>query len=127
MEAEALKVLFVGNGGQSSQDIAEAVRKTGGTIESTGFDSAVSMLKRGAFRAVLFEPNAPNTASLFQVTALTVQAPKVPIIVVGSAADQAFAVEAIAAGAQDFMAREELTPEKLERKIRCAIERQYER
>ena len=127
MEPDVLKVLFIGNGGHLSGEIAEAMRKVGGTVEFSKFDGAISLLKRNSIHAVLFEPPAPNAASLFQVTSLTVQAPKLPIIVVGSAEQESFAVEAIAAGAQDFLAEEEITPVKLDRKIRCAIERQHER
>src|SRR6185369_6135054 len=126
MEAEPLKILFIGNG-EFSRDVATAVQETGGSMEISAFDNAIATLKKGSFLAVLFEPSVVNAASLFQVTSLAVQAPRLPVIVVGSIKDEAFAVEAVAAGAQDFLAKEELSPQKLERKIRCAIERQHER
>jgi sigma-B regulation protein RsbU (phosphoserine phosphatase) len=127
MESEQLKVLLVGGDGRFARDIADALGKTGGTIEVATFDAAISTLKKNPFKAVLFEPASVNAAALFQITSLAVQVPRVPIIVLGSAADEAFAPEVIAAGAQDFLSREEFTPQKLERSARCAIERQAER
>jgi phosphoserine phosphatase RsbU/P len=127
MESEPLKVLLVGSHAQFARDVAGVLGKTGGTIEVATFDAAISTLRKNSFHAVLFEPAAVNAAALFQITSLAVQSPGVPVIVLGSAADEAFAVEVIAAGAQDFLAKEEFTPQKLERAIRCAIERQSER
>jgi sigma-B regulation protein RsbU (phosphoserine phosphatase) len=127
MESEPLKVLLVGSDGRFARDVADALGKTGGTIEAVTFDAAISTLKKNLFHAVLFEPSSVNAAALFQITSLAVQAPGVPVIAVGSADDEAFAVEVIAAGAQDFLVKEEFTAQKLERAIRCTIERQAER
>ena len=50
-----------------------------------------------------------------------------PVIVLGSTNDGTFAVETVTAGAQDYLAREQLDPRMLQRTIRCAMERQHER
>src|SRR5258708_15845463 len=86
MEAEPLKILFIGNDRRFADDVADAIRKTGGTIEVSTFDTAIPTIKNNSFCAILFEPVAPNAGSLFQITSLTVQAPQLPVIVVGSAA-----------------------------------------
>jgi sigma-B regulation protein RsbU (phosphoserine phosphatase) len=127
MESEPLKVLLVGNDGRFARDVADAIVKTGGTIEVATFEAAVSTLKKNPFHAVLFEPAGVNAAALFQITSLSVQAPRAAIIVLGSAADEMFAVEVIASGAQDFLVKAELDGQKMERAIRCAVERQAER
>jgi phosphoserine phosphatase RsbU/P len=127
MESDSLKVLFIGNDGRFAQDIAGALRKGGGTMQIVPFDAAGDVLQKDFFHAILFEPSQANAAGLFQVTSLTVHAPRLPVIVLGSVGDAAFAVKAITAGAQDFLAREEFTPQKLERKILSAMERQTER
>jgi len=127
MESEPLKVLLVGSDGRFARDAAGVLGETGWTIEAVPFDAAISTLKKNPFHAVLFEPASVNAAALFQITSLAVQSPRVPVIAVGPAADEAFAVEVIAAGAQDFLVKEECTAQKLERVIRCAIERQSER
>ncbi|HEX3625997.1 MAG TPA: SpoIIE family protein phosphatase [Verrucomicrobiae bacterium] len=127
MDPQALKILFIGNEDGFAHDANEALRTIGGTMDRADFDRAASALKNNSFSAILFEPGSPNTASLFQVTALTIQAPHLPVIVVGSANDESFAVETINAGAQGYLAREEFQPDLMRRTIRCAIERQIER
>src|SRR5471030_69671 len=127
MESESLKVLLVGSDAQFARNVTDALGKTGGTIEVATFDAAISALKRNPFHAVLFEPSSVNAAALFQITSLAMQSPRVAVVVLGSAADEAFAVEVIASGAQDFLAKEEFTAQKLVRAIRCAIGRQAER
>jgi sigma-B regulation protein RsbU (phosphoserine phosphatase) len=127
MESQPLKVLLVGGDERLARDVADALGKSGGSIEAAAFEAAISTLKRSPFDAVLFKPASVNAAALFQITSLAVQSPRVPVIVLGSAADEAYAVEVIAAGAQDFLVKEEFTPQKLERAIRCAMERQTER
>lgn len=126
MESEPLKVLLVGSDGRFARAVADALRETGGTIEATKFEAAASALKN-SFHAVMFEPVAASAAALFQITSLTVQSPHVPVIVLGSENDEAFAIEAVTAGAQDFLRKEEFDAQRLERKIRSAMERQHER
>ncbi|HEV2331126.1 MAG TPA: SpoIIE family protein phosphatase [Verrucomicrobiae bacterium] len=127
MDPQALKILFIGNDDGFAHSAAEALRTIGGEMDRADFDRAASALKNNSFSAILFEPGAPNAASLFQVTALTIQAPHLPVIVVGSVHDESFAVETINAGAQGYLAREEFQPDLMRRTIRCAIERQIER
>jgi phosphoserine phosphatase RsbU/P len=127
MDPQALKILFIGNDDEFARNASGALQTFGGTLERADFDQAASALKNNSFSAILFEPATPNTASLFQVTALTIQAPHLPLIVVGSVNDESFAVEAINAGAQGYLAREEFQPHLVRRTIRCAIERQIER
>src|SRR5476649_1397901 len=127
MESEPLKVLLAGADGRFARDLAGTLGKTGGTIEVATFEAAISTLKKNPFHAVLFEPPSVNAAALFQITSLAVQAPRVAVIVLGSAADGEFAMEVVSAGAQDYLAKEEFEPHLLQRTIRCAMERQQER
>ncbi|HEU5395809.1 MAG TPA: SpoIIE family protein phosphatase [Verrucomicrobiae bacterium] len=127
MDSEPLKVLQVVNDEAFSRTVADAIREIGGTAQVVTFDTAVATLKNNSYSAVLFEPPTTNAAGLFQITSLAVQSPKVPVIVIGSTTNEPFAVEAITAGAQDFIAKEEFTVRRLERKILCAIERHLER
>lgn len=127
MDSQVLKILFIGNDDGFARSVAEALQSSGGTLERAEFDRAGIVLKNNNFSAILFEPATPNTASLFQVTALTIQAPHIPVIVVGSVANESFAVETINAGAQGYLALEEFQPHLVQRTIRCAIERQIER
>ena len=127
MDSQALKILFIGKDEQFATSAATALREMGGVLERAEFDRVGSVLKHNSFSAILFEPATANTAGLFQVTSLTIQAPHLPVIVVGSVKEESFAVETINAGAQGYLAREEFEPHLMHRTVRCAIERQIER
>jgi len=127
VEAESLKILFVGNDANLAHSVADMVRENKGAAEAVPFDAAVATAKKNSFDAILFEPPTAASAALFQITALTVQLPKIPVIVLGTANDKTFGIQTIAAGAQDFLPKEQINAEKLERRIRFAIERQHER
>ncbi len=127
MESQALKILFIGKDETFARNAGEALQKFGGLLERADFDAAAAALRANSFSAVLFEPATANTAGLFQVTSLTIQAPHLPVIVVGSVIDESFAVETINAGAQGYLATEEFDGQLMHRTIRCAIERQIER
>ncbi|HXE43099.1 MAG TPA: PAS domain S-box protein, partial [Candidatus Baltobacteraceae bacterium] len=127
MEAESLKILFVGNDANLARGVTDAMRENGGTTETVAFDAAVATAKKSSFNAILFDPPSANSSAIFQITALTVQLPRLPVIVLGSASDKSFGIEAIAAGAQDFLPKDQFNAEKLERRIRFAMERQHER
>lgn len=127
MDSQALKVLFIGRDERFAKDADAVLRETGGSLEKADFENAGAMLKSNSFKAILFEPATANAAGLFQITSLTIQAPHLPIIVLGSYDDEEFAVETSNAGAQGFLARETFEPHLLRRTIKCAIERQIER
>jgi len=127
MDSPALKILFVSNDGHFAGKAAEVLREAGGTLERSNFEHAATALKADSFSAILFEPATANAAGLFQITSLTIIAPQLPIIVVGSIQDESFAVETSNAGAQGFLARETFEARLVRRTIRCAIERQIER
>ncbi len=130
MESESLKVLFIGSDENFARAIAGMLQEAGGTIKADfvpALEAGFATLKKNSFDAILFELPTANTAGLFQATSLAIKAQRVPVIVFGSATDEAFAVEAVRAGAQDYLAKEHLDAQALQRAIRCAIERQQER
>jgi sigma-B regulation protein RsbU (phosphoserine phosphatase) len=130
MESEPLKVLLIGNDAQFARVVGEMLGQTGAPIKvatEPTLDAGFAALKKNQFQAVLFElPNA-NASTLFQITALAVKIPRMPVIVLGSISDETFAVEAVRAGAQDYLVKEQLDAAALQRSIRYAIERQQER
>lgn len=127
MDYQALKILFVGRDEQFARDADAVLRETGGFLEKVDYERAGAAINGNSFSAILFEPPTANTAGLFQITSLTIQAPHLPVIVVGSIHDEGFAVETSNAGAQGYLARETFEPHLLRRTIRCSIERQIER
>src|SRR6267142_1319023 len=65
----------------------------------------------------------PDGAGLANVSLIKAEAPKLPVIVAGDLDNEMVAVEAVHAGAQDYLVKHQLTPGWLERSIRYAIER----
>ena len=129
MESELLKVLLIAGDGRLAQAVAEKLRKEGQPVEiatAPALDAGVARLSASSFDVVLFELPSANAAGLFQVTFLATKAPGVPMVVLGPNQDEAFAVEVIRAGAQEYFAREELSERALEPVIRCALERHLE-
>ncbi|MGA9779368.1 MAG: SpoIIE family protein phosphatase [Limisphaerales bacterium] len=129
MESELLKVLLIAGDGRLAQAVAEKLRKEGQPVEIAtvpALDAGVTRLSANAFDVILFELPSANAAGLFQVTFLATKAPGVPIVVLGPNQDEAFAVEVIRAGAQEYFAKEELGERALEPVIRCALERHLE-
>ncbi|HKW31151.1 MAG TPA: SpoIIE family protein phosphatase [Verrucomicrobiae bacterium] len=129
MESELLKVLLIAGDGRLAQAVAEKLRKEGQPAEiatERALDAGVTRLSANSFDVVVFELPSANAAGLFQVTFLATKAPGVPMVVLGPSQDEAFAVEVIRAGAQEYFAKEELGERALEPVIRCALERHLE-
>jgi sigma-B regulation protein RsbU (phosphoserine phosphatase) len=85
--------------------------------------SGLSVLTGDTFDVVVLDVCVPDGAGLGNVTLLKAEAPQLPIIVAGDLDDETVAVEAVHAGAQDYLVKSQLTPGWLERSIRYAIER----
>src|SRR6185295_932818 len=76
-----------------------------------------------SFDVAVLDVSVPDGAGLGNVSLLKAEAPQMPIIVAGDLDNEAVAVEAVHAGAQDYLVKSQLTPGWLERSIRYAIER----
>ena len=129
MEFEPLKVLLVGNDKRFAHDVAEMLRAGGGVTEvatAATLEAGLAELAAHSYRAVLFELPSENAAGLFQVTQLTIKIRRLPIVVFGPGNDGIFGTEIIGAGAQDYLAKDEIDPRTLHHALRCAIERQQE-
>jgi sigma-B regulation protein RsbU (phosphoserine phosphatase) len=85
--------------------------------------AGLSELRADAFDAVLLDICVPDGAGLGSIPLIKAQAPQLPIIAAGDADDEILALEAVHAGAQDYLVKSQLTPAWLERSIRYAIER----
>jgi sigma-B regulation protein RsbU (phosphoserine phosphatase) len=75
------------------------------------------------FDVVVLDVSVPDGAGLANISLLKAEAPRLPIIAAGDADNETVAVEAVQAGAQDYLVKNQLTPGWLERSIRYAIER----
>ena len=129
MEFEPLKVLLIGNDERFAHGVAEMLRASGGVIEvatTPTLEAGLAELAAHSYHAILFELPSANAAGLFQVTQLTINIPRLPVVVFGPANDGIFGAEIIRAGAQDYLTKDEIEPRALQHALRCAIERQHE-
>lgn len=81
-----------------------------------------SLTERGA-DAILLDVNLPDSQGLNTVTRMVEKAPTVPIIVLTGLADEVLTVQALQKGAQDYLVKDQLDGNLLNRTIRYAIER----
>jgi len=130
MEQESLTLLLIGTDGRFARSVGDLLREGGGVNEpatAPTVNAGLAQLGQSAFDAVLLELPAADNDGLSQITLLTIQAPRVPVIVFGPANDERFAAEAVRAGAQDYLPKEKLEALGVRSAIRCAMERQQER
>src|SRR5499426_3425480 len=85
--------------------------------------AGIDRLAKGDIDAVLLDLNLPDSAGVDTVARLRERDGAIPIVVFTVAGDEDTAVAALAAGAQDYLVKEELAGSLLRRSIRYAIER----
>ncbi len=78
---------------------------------------------KASFDVVLLDLGLPDTQGLEGVTKTYQHAPSIPIIVLTGNQDKELALQAIRAGAQDYLVKGQIDGELLSRTIRYAIER----
>lgn len=120
------RVLLVENDPRTALLIGEMLRAvwtTGLVLTQTESlsDATQELIDHGATCVVLGLAREP--APLEALDQLTAAVPHIPIIVLAESADDDFGVDAVRAGAQDVLLRDELTPSVLGRSVRHAIER----
>lgn len=99
--------------------------------EPRGFDvdwverlaDGLDRLAAGPVDLVLLDLVLPDSAGLDTFTSVRTAYPHLPIVVLSGAGDQDAALKAVAGGAQDYLAKNTMSPETLLRSIRYALER----
>src|SRR6266404_4673229 len=100
-----------------ARDLSVDVRST------TDLKNALSVLTADNFDVVMLDVCVPDGAGLANVSLIRAEAPRLPIIVAGDTDNETVALEAVQAGAHDYLVKSQITPSWLERSIRSAIER----
>lgn len=86
--------------------------------------TGLKRLENGIFSLVLLDLGLPDGDGLGSFEQVHAKAPKIPVIVLTGNNDDEVAIEAVQKGAQDFLAKDQVTAVLLDRSIRYAIERQ---
>ncbi len=127
MQSRPLKVLIIENDAAFSRVIRETLEQardtSAVTVTASSLQEGLAKLAAESFDVIITEFFLTDGAGLANIPLIKAEAPRVPIIVVGSVDDEAIAVEAMHAGVQDYLVRDLLTARWLLRSIRYAIER----
>jgi len=93
-------------------------------VETVGrLAEGLDRLEDAPFGAVLLDLHLPDAVGLDTLAQVHTRAAHVPIIVLTGLDDESMGVEAVQHGAQDYLAKSDLTPEVLARSLRYAIGR----
>ncbi len=82
-------------------------------------------LQQGGFDLILLDLELPDSSGLQTLEHVQAYAPDIPIVVFTDRDDEALSIQAVHAGAQDYLLKGTLTASLLSRSIRYAIERHH--
>ena len=127
MPQEQLEILLIEHDPGFARYVGEMLGQArdlrAGIRPAADLEAGLSELRAKTFDSVLLDLCVPDGAGLANILLIRAQAPQVPIIALGDSDDEIVALEAVHAGAQDYLVKSQLTPAWLERSIRYAIER----
>jgi two-component system, cell cycle sensor histidine kinase and response regulator CckA len=127
MNLDGIRVLLVEDNPGDARLFTELVRDTGAglwkLVQADRLSTALERLKREPFDLMLLDLSLPDAEGLDTVMRARAEAPKVPIVVLTGHDDEALAVRAVRAGAQDYLVKGRLDGDLLVRSIRYATER----
>ncbi len=86
-------------------------------------DEAAKLLRQETFQVILLDLSLPDSQGIETVLRVQDHAPSVPIIVLTGLADDNIALQAVRAGAQDYLVKGDIDARILVRSIRYASER----
>jgi EAL domain-containing protein (putative c-di-GMP-specific phosphodiesterase class I)/DNA-binding response OmpR family regulator len=92
-------------------------------IQSERLSDALGVAMARDLQLIVTELALPDARGVDAVRALRDAAPGTPLVVIGGQPDEVLALQTLRAGAQDYLARDQLTAETVSRALRFAIER----
>lgn len=87
---------------------------------------AIDRLSRGDVDVILLDLGLPDAVGVDALTSLQPYSGRTPVVVLTGHDDEALAMECIARGAQDYLAKNDIRPVPLRRSINYAINRSHE-
>jgi sigma-B regulation protein RsbU (phosphoserine phosphatase) len=124
---QSLRVLLIEHDEAFARAVSamlDQVRETTSSLVTVAsLEEAIALMAQEEFGVILLEFFLPDGAGLANLALLQNAAPHTPIIVVGAADDETISVEAVHAGAQDYLVKGQINPSWLLRSIRYTIER----
>src|SRR5260370_2269312 len=124
MNLEGIRVLLVEDNPGDVRLFLELLRESGaGYVKVDDVDrlaTALERLSNQAFDVVLLDLSLPDAHGLDTLVRAHAHAPSVPIVVLTGLDDQALAVKAVRAGAQDYLVKGRVAGDLLVRSLRYA-------
>src|SRR5665213_4081009 len=127
MEIKTIKILLVEDNPDDVFYLRMVLHKVTGThfeLESTNdLASSAQRLAAGDIDVVLLDLTLPDSSGLETFTAIKNGAPEIPIIILSGMDDETLAVNAVHAGAEDYLVKGRVDSQLITRAIIYAIER----
>jgi len=127
MNEEKLKLLLIEHDAAFARYVGEMLGQardfSAEVISAQDLHTGLIKLSENQVDVLIMDLAVPDGAGLGNVSLIRAQAPEAPIIIAGESADETIALEAVHAGANDYIIKGQLSPDWLERSIRYAIER----
>jgi PAS domain S-box-containing protein len=127
MNMDGIRVLLVEDNPADARLFTELVRDTGAghwkMVLVDRLSVGLERLSREPFDVMLLDLSLPDADGLDTLVRAHTEAPKIPIVVLTDHDDEALAVRAVRAGAQDYLVKGRMDGDLLVRSIRYASER----
>jgi PAS domain S-box-containing protein len=127
MNLEGIRALLVEDNPSDARLFQELVRETG--VDRLQLDhvdrleTALTRLSRDHFDVLLLDLSLPDEQGLTTLVRAHTHAPKIPIVILTGLDDEALAIKAVRAGAQDYLIKGRVDRDQLVRAVRYAAER----
>jgi diguanylate cyclase (GGDEF)-like protein len=126
-DREAVRVLLVEDNPGDRRLVAEMLREGGDATVLTTCDRLADSeepITRGLADLVLLDLSLPDSEGLDGLRRLRTVAPEVPVVVLSGLIDEQVALEAVQAGAQDYLMKGRVDAASLSRAMHYEVERQ---
>ncbi len=127
MNLDGIRVLLVEDNPGDARLFTELLRDAGAShltmVHADRLAAALDHLNNDSFDVMLLDLSLPDADGLDTLVRAHAHAPKIPIVVLTGHDDEALAVRAVRAGAQDYLVKGRVDGELLVRSIRYASER----
>lgn len=124
---QAQRVLLIEHDESFARAITGMLEQASDTVSNvtvvSSLEEGLQRLAAEGFGIVILEFFLPDGAGLLNISLLKQQSPLVPVIVIGTVDDEAIALESVHAGAQDYLAKGQVSSRMLARSIRYTRER----
>ena len=122
-----VRVLLVDKNVADSEEVIRKLKESKGTLFSvqtvSGFQEGVEAAERHRFDVALVDPEVPGWRGLESIADLQTRVREVPVVIFANSLDRSAALDAVRAGAQDYVLKTRMNSAALERVLSYGIER----